>query len=56
MLAYFIRVTLSANQNAYSYRISGGGGISILYNKIYLFLNIILKKFLKNLQLEMYFP
>ncbi len=30
----FFLVTLSANQNAYSYRISGGGGISVFYNKI----------------------
>ncbi len=34
MLVYFFHVTLSANQNAYSYRISGKGGISVLYNKI----------------------
>jgi hypothetical protein len=38
MLAYFFHVTLSANQNAYSGRISAGGGggvgISVLYNKI----------------------
>ncbi len=33
MLAYFFHVTLSANQNTYSYRMSGGGGISVLYNK-----------------------
>ncbi len=37
MLAYFFHVTLSANQNAYSYIIrgvGGGGGICVLYNKI----------------------